>query len=311
MIATVTLNPSLDRHVAVEDLILDDTNRWLSYKRESGGKGINVSRVVKELGGKTIAYGLVGGFAGRTLRAILKQQGVPYDFTPIKAEIRSNFIITDLKTHCQTRISAPGPRVSAGELKKLMAKVISLKPRPSYMVMAGSVPPGVPYYIYRDLIHDMKALGITTVLDSADLWLQEGIKAKPDVVKPNVREAQTAMGVELTSQEDIVSAVKTLIRKGINIAAISCGREGMVIGDKNAIYRVVPPSVDVMSTVGAGDSSVAGLVFKLSGGGSLEEASRFAVAAGTAATMTPGTELCHKRDVELLLPLITVERLPL
>jgi 6-phosphofructokinase 2 len=311
LIATITLNPSLDRHVAVENLILDDTNRWLSFKREPGGKGINVSRVVKELGGKTIAYGFVGGFAGRTLRAILKQHDVPCDFTPIKSEIRSNFIITDLKTHCQTRISAPGPRVSTGELKKLVAKVRSLKPKPDYMVMAGSVPPGVPFYIYRDLVHEMKALGIITVLDSADLWLQEGIKAIPDVVKPNVREAQTALGMELGSQEDIIRAVRALIGNGIGIAAISCGREGMIIGDKNAIYRVVPPAVDVMSTVGAGDSSVAGLVFKLSCGGSLEEASRFAVATGTAATLTPGTELCHKRDVELLLPLVKVERLPL
>jgi 6-phosphofructokinase 2 len=157
----------------------------------------------------------------------------------------------------------------------------------------------------------MKALGIITVLDSADLWLQEGIKARPDVVKPNVREAQTAMGVELTCQEDIIRAVRTLIGNGIGIAAISCGRDGMIIGDKNAMYRIVPPAVEVMSTVGAGDSSVAGLVFKLSSGGSLEEASRFAVAAGTAATLTPGTELCHKRDVEMLLPLITVERLPI
>jgi len=310
LIATITLNPSLDRHVAVENLILDDTNRWVSYKREPGGKGINVSRVLKELGGRTTAYGFVGGFAGRTLKSILKQQGVPCDFTPIKSEIRSNFIITELKTHCQTRISAPGPKVSDGELKKLVAKVISIKPKPRYMVMAGSVPPGVPYYIYRDLIREIKALGITTVLDSADLWLQEGIKARPDVVKPNVREAQTAMGVELAGEEDIIYAVKTLISGGIGIAAISCGREGMIIGNKDAVYKVVPPAVDVMSTVGAGDSTVAGLVFKLSGGGSLEEASRFAIATGTAATLTPGTELCHKRDVDILLPLVTVERLP-
>ena len=309
MIATVTLNPSLDRHVAVENLVLDDTNRWVSFKREPGGKGINVSRVVKELGGDTIAYGFVGGFAGRAIRTILKQQNVPCDFTPIRAEIRSNFIITDLKTHCQTRISAPGPKVSPGELKKLVDKVTSIKPRPHYIVLAGSVPPGVPYYIYRDLIQKMKGLGITTVLDSADLWLQEGIKARPDVVKPNVREAQTAMGMDLSTEEDIIYAVKTFISGGIGIAAISCGREGMIIGDKDAVYKVVPPNVEVMSTVGAGDSSVAGLVSMLSKGGSLEEASRFAVAAGTAATLTPGTELCHMRDVERLLPMITVERL--
>jgi len=309
LIATLTLNPSLDRHVAVENLILDDTNRWVSFKREPGGKGINVSRVIKELGGETTAYGFVGGFAGKALKTILKQQGVPCDFISIKAEIRSNFIITDLKTHCQTRISAPGPRVSAAELHKLVAKVTSIKPKPRYVILAGSVPPGVPYYIYRDLIQKIKGQGITVVLDSADLWLQEGIKAKPDVVKPNVREAQTAMGVELATEEDIIYAVKTFISSGIGIAAISRGRDGMIIGDKDAVYKVVPPNVDVMSTVGAGDSTVAGLVFKLSLGGSLEEASRFAVASGTAATLTPGTELCHKRDVEMILPLIKVERM--
>jgi len=167
----------------------------------------------------------------------------------------------------------------------------------------------VPYYIYRDLIQKMKGLGITTVLDSADLWLQEGIKARPDVVKPNVREAQTAMGVELSNEQDIIHAVKTLISGGIGIAAISRGRGGMIIGDKDAVYKVVPPNVDVMSTVGAGDSTVAGLIFKLSNNGSLEEASRFAVATGTASTLTPGTELCHMRDVERLLPLIKIERL--
>jgi 6-phosphofructokinase 2 len=147
------------------------------------------------------------------------------------------------------------------------------------------------------------------VLDSADLWLQEGIQAKPDIIKPNVREAQTAIGKELHTEEDIIGAVKALISGGIGIAAISRGREGMIIGDKNSLFKVVPPEVEVRSTVGAGDSTVAGLVLKLSQGGSLEEASRLAVAAGTAATLTSGTELCHKEDVEKLLPQVTVERL--
>ncbi len=309
MIATVTLNPSLDRHVAVENLVLDDTNRWVSFNHQPGGKGINVARVIHELGGETMAYGFVGGVDGDVLKALLKKTGVPCDFTSIRAEIRSNFIITDLKTHRQTRISAPGPKVSEGELKKLIDKISAIKPRPQYMVFAGSVPPGVPFHIYRQLIEKMKGLGIITVLDSADLWLQEGIRAKPDIIKPNVREAQTAMGVELKTEEDIIYAVKTFISGGVGIAAISRGRDGMIIGDKNNIYKLAPPDVQVMSTVGAGDSTVAGLVLKLSQGGSLEEASRLAVATGTAATLTSGTELCHKADVERLLQQVTVEKL--
>ncbi len=310
MIATVTLNPSLDRHVAVENLVLDDTNRWVSFSYMPGGKGINVSRVVYLLGGDTIAYGLIGGIDGDVLKKILKQKDVPCDFTQIKLEIRSNFIITDLKTHKQTRISAPGPEIAPGEIKKMIDKITRLKRRPRYMVFAGSVPPGVPDDIYHVLIDKVKSQGIVTVLDSADQWLKEGVKATPDIIKPNVREAQGLLGTELNTEEDIVHAAKKLVSTGIKIVCISRGRDGMIIADKDAVYKVVPPDVQVMSTVGAGDSAVAGLVLKLSQGGSLEEASRLAAACGTAATLTSGTELCHKEDVEKLLPDVRVEKLP-
>ncbi len=310
MIATVTLNPSLDRHVEVENLVLDDTNRWVSFKRQPGGKGINVSRVVRELGGETVAYGFIGGHAGDDMKNLLKEENVPCDFVRIKAEIRSNFIITDLKTHRQTRISAPGPQVAPAELRKLIDKITNIRPKPDYMVFAGSVPPGVPYYIYRELIEKIKALGIKTVLDTADMWLIEGVRAKPDIIKPNVREAQTMLGMELKTEEDIIYGVKTIVSNGIGIAAISRGKDGIIIADKNSVLKVVPPQVEVMSTVGAGDSAVAGLVLKLCQGGSLEEASILAVAAGTAATLTPGTELCHKEDVDRLLPMVKAENLP-
>jgi 6-phosphofructokinase 2 len=309
MIATVTLNPSLDRHVAVENLVLDDTNRWVSMKYQPGGKGINVARVVCVLGGDTKAYGFVGGVDGDVLEKLLKQHKVPCDFTSIKGDIRSNFIITDLKTHRQTRISAPGPQVSAGELKKLTEKITSIKPKPTHMVFAGSVPPGVPDDIYFELITRLKGMGIMTVLDSADQWLREGVRAKPDIIKPNVREAQGLLGVELKTEENIIYAVKTIVSSGVKIAIISRGKDGMIIADKDQVLKVVPPDVQVQSTVGAGDSTVAGLVLKLSQGGTLEEASRLAVAAGTAATLTAGTELCHKVDVERLMDQVKVERL--
>jgi 6-phosphofructokinase 2 len=309
MIATVTLNPSLDRHVAVENLVLDDTNRWVSMKYQPGGKGINVSRVIYELGGDTRAYGFVGGVDGDVLQTLLKQHRVPYDFTSIKGEMRSNFIITDLKTHRQTRISAPGPRVTGGELRKLIDRITGIKPRPTHMVFAGSVPPGVPDDIYFELIARMKGMGVVTVLDAADQWLKEGVRARPDIIKPNVREAQGLMGVELKTEEDIIYAVKTIVSGGVKIAAISRGRDGMIIADKDQVLKVIPPDVQVLSTVGAGDSTVAGLVLKLSQGGTLEEASRLAIAAGTAATLTAGTELCHKADVERLMPQVKVERL--
>lgn len=309
MIATVTFNPSLDKTVMVDGLVLDEANRWTGFRRDPGGKGINVSRVVHELGGETIAYGFIGGFDGEIIKQLLQQQGVPFDFTPIKGEIRSNFIISDLKTNRQTRIDAPGPFISREELDELVVKVRNIKPKPDFLVLAGSVPPGIPDDIYRQLLEDAKSRGIKTVLDSDDKWLREGIKAKPNVIKPNVHEAEELLGVKLRNEAAIVRAVKALIEQGIEIAAISRGRDAFIISDGSNVLKLIPPQVEVSSTVGAGDSAIAGLVMKLSQGASLEEAARLAVAAGTATALTTGVELCHRADVERLLPLVKVERL--
>lgn len=309
MIATVTLNPSLDRTVTVEGLLVDETNRWTSLRRDPGGKGVNVSRVIHELGGETVAYGFIGGTDGDTLMYLLKQQGVPFDFTPIREDIRSNFIITDLKTRRQTRIDAPGPHVSADELESLIEKVTHIEPEPDFLVFAGSVPPGVPDDIYRRLIDEVKKRGIKTVLDSDEEWLEEGIKAKPYLIKPNVHEAQELLETELKSEAAIIEAARTLVGQGIRVAAISRGKEGLIVATSQKTVKAVPPRVEIRSTVGAGDSAVAGLVLKLSQGHGIEEACRWAAAAGTAAALTPGTELCRRADVERLLPQVKVEEL--
>jgi 6-phosphofructokinase 2 len=309
MIATVTLNPSLDKTVTVEELVVDEANRWTSLRRDPGGKGINVSRVIHELGGETIAYGFIGGFDGEALKHLLRQQGVPFDLTPIKGEIRSNFIITDLKTRRQTRIDAPGPNISRDELRKLIDKITRIKTKPDFLVLAGSVPPGVPADIYRQLIEKAKESGIKTVLDSDNKWLKEGIKAKPNVIKPNVHEAEELLEVQLRDEVAIIEAVKALVSKGIEVATISRGKDGLIVATKEKVLKVTSPQVEVRSTVGAGDSAVAGLVLKLSQRYGIEEASQWAAAAGTAATLTPGTELCRREDVERLFPQVKMERL--
>jgi 6-phosphofructokinase 2 len=309
MIATVTLNPSLDRTVTVEELVLDEANRWTSLRRDPGGKGINVSRVIHELGSKTVAYGFMGGIDGETLRHLLRHQGVPFDFTPITGEIRSNFIIDDLDTCRQTRIDAPGPQITRHELQKLVQKVRHISPKPDYLIFAGSVPPAVPVDIYRQLIESAKNNGIKTVLDSDNKWLQEGIKAKPNVIKPNVHEAEELLEIHLRSEAAIVKALKRLVDGGIEIAVISRGKQGLIASNGDQVIKAIPPEVEVCSTVGAGDSTIAGLVLKLNEGVDLDEACRWATAAGTAATLTPGTELCRRGDVERLLPLVKIKKL--
>jgi 6-phosphofructokinase 2 len=309
MIATLTLNPSLDRTVTVEELVMDEANRWTSLRRDPGGKGINVSRVIHELGGETIAYGFIGGIDGETLKHLLQQHGVPFDFTPIKGEIRSNFIIADLASCHQTRIDAPGPHIMRHELQKLVQKVKHISPKPDYLVFAGSVPPAVPADIYRQLIEAAKHNGIKTVLDSDNKWLKEGIKAKPNVIKPNVHEAEELLDKHLRSETAIVKALKLLVDSGIEVAVISRGKEGLIAANGEKVVKAIPPQVEVRSTVGAGDSTIAGLVLKLNEGLDIDEACRWAIAAGTAATLTPGTELCRREDVERLLSKVKIKRL--
>ena len=309
MIATVTLNPSLDRTVTVEELVLDEANRWTNLRQDPGGKGINVSRVIHELGGKTVAYGFIGGLDGETLKQLLKQHGVPFDFTQIKGEIRSNFIIADEAACSQTRIDAPGPNIMRHELQKLVQKVKHLSPKPDYLVFAGSVPPSVPIDIYRQLIESAKNSGIKTVLDSDGKWLKEGIKAVPNIIKPNVHEAEELLDTQLKSESAIIDALKRLLDRGIELAVISRGKLGLIAANEDRVIKVTPPEVEVCSKVGAGDSTIAGLVLKLSQGRDIEEACRWAAAAGTAATLTPGTQLCRREDVESILFHVKTKRL--
>ncbi|MFA5315863.1 MAG: PfkB family carbohydrate kinase, partial [Dehalococcoidales bacterium] len=166
MIITITLNPCLDRIITVDGLKLDEANRWKKLSVSAGGKGIDVSRAIHEMGGRSTAYGFIGGTAGRTLEILLDEEGVPYNFTPIEQETRTNFIITDTRTNRQTRIDSPGPRISKREFERFHHRIKRIKPRPELIIAGGSVPPGLPTNIYYDIIMEAKELGVKTILDS-------------------------------------------------------------------------------------------------------------------------------------------------
>jgi len=306
MIVTITLNPTIDRTITVHGLVLDEANRWTSLRLYAGGKGIDVSRTIHEMGGKTIAYGFIGGATGRTVEILLDEEGVPFSFTPIQQETRTNFIIADTKNNLQTRIDAPGPRISKRELERFEDRLRRIDPRPDMMVIGGSVPPGIPTNIYYDIVTRCKNSKARCILDSAGQWLKEGIKAKPYLIKPNIREAEELLDTELPTEEAIIKATLNLVEMGIEIASISRGKDGIIAATKKSIVKAVSPPLRVVSAVGAGDCTIAGLALKLAYGEPLIEACRLAVAMGAAAVLTPGTELAHRADVEKLLPQIEV-----
>ncbi len=309
LISTITLNPSLDQHLTVDGLVVDGPNRWSRLHRYAGGKGIDVSRAIYEMGGRTIAYGFIGGTVGRAVEIFLDEEGVPFSFTPIMGETRTNFIITDSKTGHQTRIDAPGPHITKDEFARFRRKMQRVRPSPDLIVMGGSAPPGVPNNVYYSITTEAKKYGVRAILDADGQWLAEGIKAKPYLIKPNVREAAELLKRELPDEAAIIKAARDIVEKGIEIAVISRGKDGIIAATKDTVLKVTPPEVKVKSAVGAGDCTIAGLALKLAGEEPLTKACRLAVALGTAAVLTPGTELARREDVEELLPQIKVQNI--
>jgi 6-phosphofructokinase 2 len=309
LIATITINPSLDQHITVDGLVVDGTNRWSRLHRYAGGKGIDVSRAIYKMGGRTIAYGFIGGAIGRAVEILLDEEGVPFSFTPIQRETRTNFIITDSKSSQQTRIDAPGPHISKGEWERFRRKMLRIRPGPDLIVAGGSVPPGIPTDVYYTIIMEAKDFGVRAILDSDGQWLAEGVKAKPYLIKPNIQEAEELLDRELPTEEAIIKAALDIVDLGIEIAVISRGKDGIIAATKKEVLKAVPPPVKVKSAVGAGDCTIAGLALKLASEESLSKACRLAVAMGTAAVLTPGTELARKADVENLLPQVKVKKI--
>ena len=305
MIYTVTLNPALDRAIAVERLLENDTTRVLSEKLYSAGKGIDVSRVIRELEGQSIALGLVGGYDGLQLEGLLINAGVMTNFTKISGETRTNIILKEKATGHQFAISAAGPEVNPAEVGQFYQDVLQIQAI-DYLVMSGSLPRGVTPNLYGQLVLAGKKRGAFIFLDTDGQALWESIEYQPTGIKPNRFELSRLIGRELESESEIINACEEIHEKGIPYVLVSRGKEGLMLSTKEEKIKAVVPPVEVESTVGAGDSAVAGFILAHSRGKNLVECVRLACAAGTATAKTPGTELCHRTGVEKILPLVEI-----
>lgn len=310
MIYTITLNPALDQYLEVERLDRDDANRVRADSLYAGGKGIDVSRAIRRLGGDSMALGFIGGHNGRILVDLLKREGVTSYFTPIGQETRRDIIISVKRPAAQTLLHARGPSVGAAEWRGFLAHLRLLDLRDAYVVVGGSLPGGVPPDAYRRIITLVQRRGAKALLDADGPCLRAGLKAKPFAIKPNVHELQRALGRPLRTDADILRAAATLHRTGVALVIVSLGRRGLLVvsgrGRRRLALRTVPPAVTVRSRVGAGDSTVAGFIVRLDGGKGIEDCARFATACGTAATLAPGNQLCRLSDVRRLLPRVSI-----
>jgi 6-phosphofructokinase 2 len=308
VIYTITLNPALDRTLWIEKIRPDDSNRIKKEERYAGGKGIDVSRVLTTLGVGSTALGFVGGFTGEELEGRLLNEGISCDFLKISGETRTNIIITDMSTGNQTVYGASGPEIAPYELMQMMRKVEGLE-NPDTVIVSGSLPPGVHPKIYRKIIEIAKGRKARVIFDADGEALSEGTRGNPDVIKPNIHELGRLAGVELNEMKGIISAARSVREQGIGIVLVSLGARGILLVGETEQYLASHPAVIVKNTIGAGDSAIAGFVYGLAEGKGNKEALAYAVAAGTATTLMPGTALCRKEDFLKLLPAVQVQDL--
>ncbi len=321
MIATVTLNPSLDEWIRLPSLRVGALNRAKDFVRYPGGKGINVSRVIHELGGSTVAYAFAGGDDGVILRQGLRALGIPCDFVTVRGCTRNNYKILTERPRALTEINAAGPRVTAADLRALQRRLLGRRPR--CVALSGSLPPGAPSWIYRRWILALCRRRVPVVLDASGEALHRGLSARPWLIKPNRHEVEELLGERLSRRADLVRAVRHLLARGPEIILLSLGGEGALLacGSPPTVWMAHPPPIKVQSAVGAGDSLVAGFLVgwsrprrgrPISPGGArhrLLEAFRLGVACGTATAMTPGTELCDRADVRRILQRIRIRQI--
>lgn len=309
MIITVTLNASVDKLFLVEQFLPNTVMRVKACYNSAGGKGLNVSRVAALAGEKVLATGFVGGYAGEYIRSMLERDGINSEFITIQGETRSCINVRDLSTGKHSEFLEPGAQVGESDLEKFLSLYQQVIKESQVVAISGSMPKGVPVNFYGKLVSMAKLQGKTVILDTSGETLKENLASKPTMIKPNADEIRQLFHSEICSLNDLVHAAQKLHQDGIAIVVISMGKEGSLVACRDGIFHSNAPDVEVINTVGCGDSMVAGFAVGLSQNYSLLECFRYAVAVSAANAMTMETGSICTADLQRLLPLVKIERI--
>jgi 1-phosphofructokinase family hexose kinase len=314
MILTVTLNAAIDRTLAVPNFHVGRRHRAVEQTAVAGGKGVNVARALKALGRPVLATGTAGGGTGGRIIELLNEEGITNDFVRIQEESRMSTAVIDPTDGVTTEINERGPALSNAERERVVERILYLAQGAQIVVLCGSLPRGVPVELYGQLVDDLKRLGVTTVLDTEGEPLRVGTRSGPDLVTPNLIEAEELVGHEFADDEDRLNGVREIVALGARDAVITyeSGCVALMGGDsaERAVYRVSVEQREPLSPVGAGDAFLAGYVAGLYEGRSGEDCLRFATACGAESVRHVGAGVIDPREVERLLPDVQAERLP-
>ncbi|MDI9589895.1 MAG: 1-phosphofructokinase [Acidobacteriota bacterium] len=309
MIRTVCLNPAIDKTIQVPGFTLDAVNRVTELRADAGGKGINVSKVVKELGGCSRAYAILAGDAGKAIRSMVEAMGIEVTSVDVAGETRTNTKIVDQRLHTNTDVNEPGPVTTADDLTALLDMLVADIDEGDTVILAGSIPAGAPVDTYATWVAACKAAGAKVFLDADGEVLDQGISAGPTMIKPNDHELSGMVGRDLDTLEKIDAAAREIMGRGVEWVTVSMGGEGALFVTPEKTYKASSPKVKVGSTVGAGDSVVAAIAFAQEEGLDIIETIRLAVATGAANVSMEGTQAAPRALVDSLVDQVGIREL--
>jgi len=301
LIVSITLNPAIDKSSSVDHVVAERKLYCKPPRFEPGGGGVNVCRAIKKLGGKSLLLYPAGGMTGKRLQELLDKEGLDHRPFPIAGMIRESLAILDESTGQQYRFGMPGPKLKKNEWESFLQELATIDPAPDYVVASGSLPQGVPADFYAQVARIGKKRGAKTIVDVSGKALKEALDEGVFLVKPNVREFRELVGEEIKEESQIKAEAQKMVKSGrCEVLIISLGAAGALVVSEEFTEHILPPTVSIVSKVGAGDSMVAGVTLSLARGNPLRESILFGVATGSAAVMTPGSELCRREDAERL-----------
>lgn len=305
MITTVTFNPAVDKTAQVARLLGGGLNRLSNVRQDAGGKGINVSKTLKAIGKNSRAAGFIGGSAGAFIKNRLDELGIDSDFVEVDGDTRTNLKVLDADMTL-TELNEAGPQCTQEDLEKLEAGLFEEN---GILVLSGNVGPGVPAGIYQDLCIKAHETGMQVILDADGVLFKEGIKAAPDVIKPNRYELAQYFGLpeEALDRPTMICLARELISRGTRLVVISMGIEGSLFVTQDRALAAPALKIPFQSAVGAGDAMVAGLAYSLDEGLDLEQTAELAIALSAGACMTEGTQPADVHTVEELKEKVTWE----
>jgi 1-phosphofructokinase family hexose kinase len=307
LIITLTINPTIDRVISVDRLAFEDRAYINSTRETAGGRGINASFVIHSFGGKTLALLTSGGDTGKRLEAHLKQAGLSFQTVPIEKEIRTNLTITD-RHGLTVNLNEAGPELTKAEVARVEKAVKETLGAASWLMVCGSVPPGVPHDFYARLIAAARKKKVKTLLHADADSLRHGIEEKPTVVTPNVQEAARLLGRSLLTRTHYLEAAESIRTMGPENVVLSAGSRGAVGAFSVGVVEAVPPRVDAVCPIGSGDALTAAYTWSIERNSTPVDAMRWGVAAGTATACQPGMRFASLEQTQDVFKQIELRR---